>query len=391
MKIDNLKVGMIIKNYKSLCELLEIEAKKSGSNSYKAQFKELERYCKCHKEGRSIIIDEIYNNVKEKVDKRGGNNQVFKEDFKKLMIYMLHRNRSERMLLSKGSIFKATNLVNDNYLLARTQIPKLSEIVELPQSSIYEFYDYNATKLRETVERNLKACRRESLLIYETVTAVAIYESVIATNVFNKPIIDDNGNLIYQSELVYREATKEECQKILELEQRVKLENNWIDNKDIFLKGKWKQFKQEVEKRLKEANTNIKFYYEAYRITWNNKYIDDEYNKYCKDIEKSNIEKNINDNMIKSINRSTKARHTKASKDTSWGTMRSNKVDYQASDSYIQEQEQLTLTLIDIKSPSLKNEFEKLTDYKKINKINKSKIETEQLELDWNIEDEIPF
>ena len=95
--------------------------------------------------------------------------------------------------------------------------------------------------------------------------------------------------------------------------------------------------------------------------------------------------------MIKSINRSTKARHTKASKDKSWGTMRSNKVDYQASDTYIQEQEQLTLTLIDMKSPSLKNEFEKSINYKKVDKINKSKIEVEQLELEWNIGDEIPF
>ena len=39
MNIENLKEGMVVKNYKELCKLLEIEPK--ISNSKKAQLKEM--------------------------------------------------------------------------------------------------------------------------------------------------------------------------------------------------------------------------------------------------------------------------------------------------------------------------------------------------------------
>lgn len=398
MKIKNLTVGKVIKNYKSLCELLEVEAKpSSNTNGRKAQHKEFNRYFEFEKQGQKYIITKIFDKPKEKIDNRknnrGGNNSVFKEDFKKLMIYMLHKNRSECMLLSKSAMYKAMNLVNENYLLGRNNIPKLSEIIELPQASIYEFYDCNGKKLRETVERNLRSCRRESLLIFETVTSVAILESIIATNEFNKPIIDNNGKIVSDVKLVYREATKQERKKILEFEKEVKNENGWKDNQEIFLKGKWKYFKQQVEKRLKEANTNIKFYYEAYRITWNNKDIDEEYKKICSEISSVEIKNNINHNMVESIKKSTMKRHDKACIESGLelNPFKQDKLFEQEKIDYVIEQEQLTMTLISNKAPSLKNEFEKLVDYKKVSNLNKTKNNIEQLELDWNIGDEIPF
>lgn len=64
MKIENLKKGMEIKNYRELCKLLNIKVK--SSNSKKAQLKELERFFKYHKEGNKFIIDSIYKKVREK-------------------------------------------------------------------------------------------------------------------------------------------------------------------------------------------------------------------------------------------------------------------------------------------------------------------------------------
>jgi hypothetical protein len=54
MKIENLKQGMEIKNYKVLCELLEITP--SAGNTKKAQFKDLDRFCTYHKEGNKVLI-----------------------------------------------------------------------------------------------------------------------------------------------------------------------------------------------------------------------------------------------------------------------------------------------------------------------------------------------
>ena len=68
ININNLKEGMIIKNYKELCSMLDIPI--SSSNSKKAQLKELNRYCEYHKEGNKFIIDTIYDIPLEKEDKR---------------------------------------------------------------------------------------------------------------------------------------------------------------------------------------------------------------------------------------------------------------------------------------------------------------------------------
>lgn len=391
MKIENLKIEQVVKNYKELCELLNVEAK-AGGKSKQLQHKEFNRYFEYNKQGHKYIITKIYEDVKEKIDNRGGNNSVFVDDFRNLMICMLHKNRTESMLMSKGAIYKAMNLVNENYLLARNNIPKLSEIIELPQASIYEFYDYNSTKLRDTVERNLKHCRNRSLLIYESVMCVAIQEVLIAYNELNKPILDNYGRVVSESRLTYREATKQEKQIILKYENEVKKELGLKDNQEIFLKGKWKQFKQEVEKRLKLANTNIKFYYEAYKITWNNKDVDEEYNKIKEEIKIKEIENNINHNMVESIKKSTMRRHNKACLESGLelNPFKQDKLFEQEKIDYVIEQEQLTMALISKDAPNLKNKFEKSINYKKVSNLNKNN-NTEQLELDWNIGDEIPF
>ena len=84
MRVENLHEGQIIKNYKELCDILEIKAKpSSNTNGRKAQHKEFDRYFSCNKQGHKYIITKIYENPKEKVDKRnknsGGNNLKYKD------------------------------------------------------------------------------------------------------------------------------------------------------------------------------------------------------------------------------------------------------------------------------------------------------------------------
>lgn len=53
-----------------MCKQLDLDVKKS-TNSKKAQFKELARYCKYSKIGQKIIIEEVFETVHDKVDLRG--------------------------------------------------------------------------------------------------------------------------------------------------------------------------------------------------------------------------------------------------------------------------------------------------------------------------------
>lgn len=385
MKIENLKVGMTIKNYKELCLLLGVEVK--SGNTKIAQHKEFERYFNYKKQGNKYLITEIHSIVKDKKDKRGGNNKVYQEDFEKLMICTLYKNKKEEMLLSKGAIFKVMNLCNENYILGRSNIPKLSKILELPQKSIYEFYDTNGSKLTDIIERNLKSMRRKSLLIFENVMSVATYKTLIATNGMNEPIIK-NGKLIYDTKLVYREATKQEKQVILQYEEEVKNELGAIDNKEVFLMGKWKEYKKLVEQKLKDNNVNIQFYYDSYKLTWNNLQIEKVYKELEFDSEDI-LKNNLNGNVIKSIEKSTKTRHTKSV----------NKVDklevdmFRSLEGYIHEQIKITNTLINNKAPSLKEKLKEELRYVKFtDKVQKE--DTTQLELSWDLDSlnsEVPF
>ena len=86
MKIENLKVGMIIKNYKELCKLLEIPVK--AGDSKKAQLKALEQVCMYHKEGNKFIVDSIVENATPIIYEKGknpnsqGNNHIGQPVFK---------------------------------------------------------------------------------------------------------------------------------------------------------------------------------------------------------------------------------------------------------------------------------------------------------------------
>ena len=80
MRIHKLKKGMIIKNYKELCKILEIEEKEG--NSKKAQFKEMARFFRHKKIGHKFKIMEIYKEPLPVIDGRGKNPNSHKNSIK---------------------------------------------------------------------------------------------------------------------------------------------------------------------------------------------------------------------------------------------------------------------------------------------------------------------
>lgn len=51
---------MIIKNYKELCRLIEVEPR-NGTNSINSHIKEISQYIKFDRNGRKFIVVEIYD------------------------------------------------------------------------------------------------------------------------------------------------------------------------------------------------------------------------------------------------------------------------------------------------------------------------------------------
>ena len=89
LNTNNLKSNQTFKNYKELCNFLN-EPIKTGK-AKQLQLKEWERFFLFLKEGQKIIITEIFDIPKEKIDKRannkGGNNN---KNVKPMMDYIMH-------------------------------------------------------------------------------------------------------------------------------------------------------------------------------------------------------------------------------------------------------------------------------------------------------------
>ena len=75
MRVENLHEGQVIKNYKELCDILEVEAKQNNdTRARKRHHEEFNRYFEYEKQGQKYIITRIFDEPKEKIEKRGGNN-----------------------------------------------------------------------------------------------------------------------------------------------------------------------------------------------------------------------------------------------------------------------------------------------------------------------------
>lgn len=304
MKIENLKENMLIKNYKELCNILEI--KNTAGEAKMIQLKEVERFIKLEKQGNKFLIKEIYQEPLKKIDLRennkGGNNNVYTDDFREIMLFLIYSTNQDTFLFSKTKLIKTLELVNQNYFKYKLNVSELKDTLNIQEDVLYDFYDTTQIKLDSLIRRNLQKMRSEALLLYEEVICIAKYKTTIAKNKKGEVIVD-NGNILSDVRVEYREATKEEKQQILVAEKNV-LEQLQLKNKQqVFLKGKWKDFKYRVQELLKAHN--IKFYYSAYKITRSN-YI------YEKQKDIYNNLTNLNNNVIKSINSSANNRHSKA-------------------------------------------------------------------------------
>ena len=108
MKLDTntLKINDTFKNYKELCAYLGEEPKKA--NSKVAQLKEWERYFSFRKEGQKIIITEVFDTPKDKVDNRGGNNN---KNVKPMMDYLMSEFNADEYLNQYFTISNWSTLI----------------------------------------------------------------------------------------------------------------------------------------------------------------------------------------------------------------------------------------------------------------------------------------
>lgn len=323
MNLENLRKlfnesneNLVIKNYKELCKVLEIGVKEG--NSKKSDIKEFKRHFKFKQNGHKFIVEEIYDMTLDKIDGRGINGK-YSDDIQNLMISLMHQSDKEELFLSSNVLLKKLNMINKNYALARRNVPKLSELIEVDEDIIYDFYNTTNNSLVTALETALKRLRSRRLIIWEKVIGVA--KVTHSTNEYGEVQINIEDNTkdkaSIDTSLEYRVATFEEKQIILEIEKNVLREMGYKDTQSVFLNGLWRTYKRRVTKRVRQQ-LNIKYHFDAYAITFVSDNIEEEYNN-MKDNTYYSSYNNINKNVYNSIkdNAITKHNNSKAKEDNS--------------------------------------------------------------------------
>lgn len=301
---------LVIKNYPTLCKVLEVEPK-DGSKNKKYHLREMERHFKFEQDGRQFIIKDIYIIQKEKVSERGLQGK-FTNDLQDIFLRVLSQSERGELLFSKGMLFKQANLVNKNYAIAKRNIPKLSEITQVEEDICYDFFNNTNDKMISYVETSLKRLRSRRLIVWEKVMVVAKYSTI--TNELGESILhivedeDGNWNAKATAYIQHRQATYEEKQAILKIEKETLKEMGFKDTQEAFLKGKWFEYKNNVNAILQER-LNIKFSYEGYLITYNH---EDIVKELSDDITIINSKNNVNANIVNTLKTNAKTRHNNA-------------------------------------------------------------------------------
>lgn len=267
LNVEELYEGKIFKNYKELCEFFNW--KKYKGNAKLAQFKELNRYCEYAKEGHKIIIVKLHESVKDKEDKRIGNSygDIYGNMVQLLILNYLNGKKEKSIVISKTNLLQQVGLTNRNYVTLKNYPHNLANYIDFNVIYVYDFYNINDSKLKRITERALNNLEKKRLIFCQNVIKI-------------KKLHEVNSRI----------ANSLEKSMILETERKYLKLNNENDVYKIRVSNKWKKFKSEVSRELLDE-FNIEYYYYAYDITINQKYISE---------EKENLEESIFNVLINS-------------------------------------------------------------------------------------------
>lgn len=262
MKIENLKEGMVIKNYKELCELLEIKYTTGGAKQN--QLIELKTWCKYHKEGKKFIIDEIYDKqifpeiTMEDIFKSKNNKYI--KSLANIILDYLHNEPKEVSNITINKLFTLLGITNTNYEECNYYRKELSQLYDIRLASIYYFYSNTKMEFKTIIERCLNNLKNRRVLNWYKVIMIR----------------DPTTGQIYKADKQTEKMiinTEKEALKYLGINNMYELMKN---------RSKLKEFNDIISKE-----TNINYFY-AYDLVIGEQALRIEYNNVLEEKKKLN-------------------------------------------------------------------------------------------------------
>lgn len=364
MNLNNITEGLVVKNYKELCTLLD-EPIKTGK-SKQLQLDDWKRYFNYERKGNSFTIIEIYNQPKQVISKKNGLEYI--NIIAILISDLLAKDKNNgKVFLSKNRLFKELKMINNNYAFCKQRIIKLSNYTNIEPETIEEWYDSTDSALKRNLEKALNNLRQESLILWSseiTICKLEVEGYNRHTDNFdiNKTIIHDKFDeeyIEYETNTYVnkyiREATESEKKKILYIEREIMKSLDCLNKQELIKYGKWDTFKEKVNKILLEE-MNIAYYFESYKILYNEEHICEKYesliNMLLSSKERKKYFETLNQNIKNRILENATKRKQLAIKKIN-EKPDNEKLQRRIEDNYIEDNEKLTGILIDKSSKNI--------------------------------------
>lgn len=167
---SNLSIGMTVKNYKVLCELLGQQVKSGKSRKY--QLEDFNRYFEWEKSGQAFVITDVYDTPLTKEDKRRlGNNSIYVQCIEVILLQYLSKQEGYTRTFTKRMWWEMLGITNHKYgRVSENQLKNLDYTVT--QFEIKHFYQRCNKKLEQILFSALNSLKNRKLIIYEIQTVI---------------------------------------------------------------------------------------------------------------------------------------------------------------------------------------------------------------------------
>ena len=267
------------KNWKELCSAMNW--KPTGGTYKKARLKQLESLCRYHKEGNKIIVDEIFLQPKTNTDNRQESYISLIEN----LILNLCYNESYQpsfdgsIKISMGRIARGVGLFNTNFSACKRMLGKTSKYLGTNIDTTKEYFDTVERSASGKIETALKNLDKKATISWNKVIMIAEVEEFSQFSHREK----ESGEVeVYKSTMEnHRKATDEEIDFIRDSRKEAYIQYGVKDAKQAKFSSKAKEINDNIKTRL--LKRNISYYYYAYEIRFNPKFVEYDLKQFCLD------------------------------------------------------------------------------------------------------------
>lgn len=266
--------------YGQLTRTILNEEPKKGNSKVK-QMKQIESLYKVEQKGRKYILIEKYNEPKEIIDNRQESYISLIEN----LILNLCYNESYQpsfdgsIKVSMGRIARGVGLFNTNFSACKRMLGKTSKYLGTNIDITKEYFDTVERSASGKIETALKNLDKKATISWNKVIMIAEVEEFSQFSHREK----ESGEVeVYKSTMEnHRKATDEEIDFIRDSRKEAYIQYGVKDAKQAKFSSKAKEINDNIKTRL--LKRNISYYYYAYEIRFNPKFVEYDLKQFCLD------------------------------------------------------------------------------------------------------------